>query len=76
MMRLAWRRCNKKKQSAKRRRRRSDEPLAPLSERLEQLADRARHDAAELPPGEERESCLLKATQADNVLEFVRLLRR
>jgi hypothetical protein len=53
-----------------------EEQLAPLPERLKTLADRARHDAAELPPGQERQSCLDKAAQAENVLEFVRLLQR
>ncbi|GGI22930.1 hypothetical protein GCM10010987_21860 [Bradyrhizobium guangdongense] len=73
MRRLAWRRAQR---PAKRRRRTCDEPVAPLPHRLKQLAERARRDAAELPPGKEREDFLLKATQADNVLEFVRLLRR
>ncbi len=73
MRRLAWRRIPK--HPTKRRWRDRDEVLAPLPERLKQLADRARRAAEELPPGKERESCLRKAAQADNVLEFVRLLR-
>jgi hypothetical protein len=49
--------------------------LLPLPERLKQLAERAKQAAEELPPGKERDRCLLKAAQAENVWEFVRLLR-
>ncbi|WP_407123373.1 hypothetical protein [Bradyrhizobium sp. STM 3561] len=48
--------------------------MLPLPERLKQLAERAKQAAQELPPGEERDRCLLKAAQAQNVFEFVRLL--
>jgi len=72
MKRLAWR--NRPKARTKRRRR-FVEALVPLPDRLRQLADRAKQAAQELPPGKERDRCLLKATQAENVSEFVRLLQ-
>jgi hypothetical protein len=72
MRRLAWR--GRQKSPKKRRRRRHTEALLPLPERLKQLAERAKQAAQELPPGEERDRCLLKAAQAQNVFEFVRLL--
>ena len=71
---LAWRTA--KKARRKSRRRGSDEQVVPLLERLKQLSDRAKRAAVELPPGKERESCLLKEVQAENVLELVRLLQR
>jgi hypothetical protein len=73
MQRLARRTV--RKSPRKRRRRSPDVQLSSLPERLKQLADRAKREAADLPPGEERESCRLKAAQAENVLEFVRLLQ-
>lgn len=73
MKRVAWR--GRGRNPAQRRRRPRAQVLVPLPERLKQLAERAKQAAEELPPGKERDRFLLKATQAENVSDFARLLQ-
>jgi len=40
-------------------------PTSPLEDRLEQMAEHCRQNAAHLPPGPEREELIRKARQAE-----------